>query len=480
MKSEQNLVKVEDEKAEDKKKQKQPDKDRKIGKRGYKFCKNPNCNELIFIHLKVCRYCGYVYKMKDKRKQKVKKNEKISALKILNEKKNKQKKITKKLINSLRVYFRNIILEDKQINKRKIECSGVVNDNLITKALKEVLIQNRHNSEYIKDIKVREEEVPFLSELDKFYDQIQVLDKNDDFLTKNEQNEEFAEFGGFKYNKENYSPIGRLKVPYPISSIAISSISPNSEFFIFMGIFKNDKFIKNGQLPNFHMDQKIRLLGKYPLVGKYCKNPSFGLFFKISDKGKFLIKSTFATSADIRFLKTFYFQLDNMNVENIAMGTVDGKLTILTYHEESLSNLKMIKSVLNFSSSISLKNPTDGNFTCCDWINESEILVGNETGHVFLLYYKKSEISIKKSWNSYKNFYINKISINHYEKFAESGQGILFAVSTLDAIIKIFSTLENDAIMEINNFSVKFLFNFLKENYKGLYLGYEQPRDNCA
>lgn len=74
-------------------------------KRGYKFCKGENCDEMLNIHQKVCQKCGYANTMKKKKEDK----EKIKELLFKKVDQNKKKHITKGQLRKLKLFIENDI-----------------------------------------------------------------------------------------------------------------------------------------------------------------------------------------------------------------------------------------------------------------------------------------------------------------------------------------------------------------------------------
>lgn len=83
-------------------------------KRGYKFCKADDCEEMMNIHRKVCPKCGY----KNSMKKKIQDNEKIVQLLTKKVNPDKKKHVTKGQLRKIKLYIENDIFKVKKLLKR--------------------------------------------------------------------------------------------------------------------------------------------------------------------------------------------------------------------------------------------------------------------------------------------------------------------------------------------------------------------------
>lgn len=414
------------------------------GKRGYKKCKNNTCGQLIHIHLKICTFCGEVNKMKDKRKKKINKD---AIMEILRKDPKSATKVTKKEITALRSFFKILILKDEHLLSEKISEPISTQSSPANKPNINLLDNSKNTIPIIEITSIKRDELNF--------SQKNFLKT----LLKEIPNENDLEFNKEQYNLKIY-----LKLNVAINSLAFSYSETKNETLLYVSFYSLDKTENEGSMPNFGLDQATHKIQNLPLIGRIYKGQSYILLLKLNTKNKLRhsldTKSLISLSSDSREIKIIKFVNEGKIYEKLAVVTLDGFLTVYTYSIEDLQNSTKKDSLLQFDKKSFLQNPSSQNFTTMSWVDSNWLLIGNETGHIYLVKIEETKLKIQKSWNSFSNFGISKIvlcSLDQPKTISET----LFAYSTMDGVIKLQTVKEKITCFELTSLSVKIV---LKRN----------------
>ncbi|KRX02387.1 WD40-repeat-containing domain [Pseudocohnilembus persalinus] len=487
------------------------DENKPKGKRGFKFCKNEDCKQLIYIHQKTCPHCNFSNAMKHKSAENQDKNQNLKKddqpdknfhSPYFNEnlinKIRENKPIPVKYQASIHTFkkdflFReiyNILQEQESVQKQNIvaqnnQVQQAINQNIITSQKLEFPNQFFENYSKIflncQKLDVEKNEQLFIQSYGKIKisgigqlqqgkeyqgeeDKQQFKTKSSN-LNKDSVNLDLLDFFSYKNDeKSQYFQEYFINLGHPIQSIAFAQNQSQKT-----QTYKNNQYFavsleinENCQIDDFRYQtmQKFGLLKCHNFSSQAEKQSLIAVFqiefneqnnsFETVNLLYFTIVPS--TLLSIQFMP--YIENESQDLVGILGGIgFDGKFYLFKFPKikTSSSNKKLLKA----DPYLIITNKSLGKLECFDFYCHKDnklIAFGDFLGNIQIVQLDEnlSNYKVIQFFNNAHQTFINDIKF--YQQYnPEFGNCLLFATAGNDGYVKIFDLYQGfDPIFEID------------------------------